>query len=697
MKRILLILAMAVVTSFTVMAQSDPVVLEVDGQQIRQKEFMKEFKAVVGDNLSRKAGVTAAEKHKALTDYVDLYANFRAKVADARSMGLDTARDLERELRRYRNELAGPYLIDSVEMQRLLNEAYERHHYAVHAAHILVRVMFDAPAADTLKALQHALALRERIMNGEDFYAVALEEARAMAAGNAAYQPRPDEGDLGYFTAFDMVYPFENGVYNLEVGEVSQPVRTQYGYHIIKLFDKVPLYGKTTLAHIWLRSADSATNSRTILNMYKQLQDGVAFKYVARASDDRTTVDNGGEFPEPLSFNQMLPEYVHELAQLKEGEFSKPFRTRYGWHIVKVIKKDTIPPLENMVAYYKQKMSRDQRGDASRRTFAAHSRERYGIIDCTRTPMPVAKTKKGKKAPVQMMASLDELIEKISDSVMRGRWFYRDTIFTDLRPLIKTPERDYNVLDLADFIFRRQRKELITTKAYYVQNKFDEYLDSVTIQYADKRLEQENPEFAAIVDDYRRGLMIFNYNEKYIWSKAVQDTAGFAAFYKRESVKKRMDNPEDSIYFWHIRARVLTATIADSAMLAPEKGVKLMQKALKKGWSTNEVKEALQKASKKNSGSSTAIDMELEQVEQGHQRLLKESQWAKGVYVQPQPKGYRLLMVQDLAEPCLKTQPEARGYYLNEYQNEIERNLNESLRKKYNVKIHWDVVDKISY
>lgn len=695
MKKTLLALAAILLSSFgaSLFAQSNPVIIEVGGQKIRQTEFMQEFMKSVGDNLVSKPGVTAAEKRQTLEEYVELYANFRTKVLDAQAMGFDTVKELRKELSRYRKELAAPYLIDSAMLLRILHEAYDRNRYALHAAHILVKVAPDASPEDTLEAYNHIKQLRKRIVDGENFFSVAIEEARRL---NPKAKVQANEGELSYFSTFNMVYPFESAAYALDIDEVSQPVRTQYGYHLIKLLDRVELYGKVTLQHIWMRNP----NSKTAISMaYESLLAGTPFEMVARQSDDHSTIETGGLLPD-AALGQLPHEYVKILSGLHEGEISAPFFTRYGWHIVKLIKKDTLPPYESMVPYYKQKMARDQRGDASRKSFAAASRKKYGILDYTTTPVVGKSTKKGKKnQPVEMMASLDEITGLVNDSVFRELWRFSDTAIHDRRPLVHTPSRDYTAVDLAKYIRRNQRTQLPESHSSYVRRQFDNFIDSVSVVYADSQLEKEYPEFADLIADYRRGLMIFDYNDKMIWSKAIYDTVGFSDFYARESKTKRMDNPDDSIYFWNTRARVVTFTVADSLCLEPSKAVKLIAKAQKKNKSSVDMKALLlDKVDGKKCSADEPVTHAVRMVEQGRQNLLAADQWQRGVYVQPAVgKGYSLLVVEDILPPKLKEQMEARGYYLNAWQNEVERNLIKQLRSKYNVKINRDAVSRITF
>ena len=384
---------------------------------------------------------------------------------------------------------------------------------------------------------------------------------------------------------------------------------------------------------------------------------------------------------------------------MQEGEISKPFLTRYGWHILRLVKKETLPPYERMESYYKQKMSRDMRGEASRKSFAASTRKKYGIVDYTTTPVPEKGKKKKSKEPVKMMANLDELSANLTKDIFAGKWNVEDSVFRDMTTLVSVPGKEYNILDVVDYIRRTQSRESTRMElSYMARLRYDDFLDSVSIAYADSQLEKENPAFAELVDEYRRGLMIFNYNEKNIWKKALKDSVGFAGFYARESVKKSLQNPDDSIYFWRTRARVVAFNVADSSCLAPDKAEKIIRKAVAKEFSSTDMQDALlKKVNKKKCTADNPVTFTVEVVEQGHQNLLSDSQWKEGVYSVPADKGYQLLVVQEIIPTCLKGQMEARGYYLSSWQNEVEENLCRDLRSKYNVKINHNVVDAIRY
>jgi len=676
---------------------NDPVVFEIGGKQIHKSQFMKDFLKSIGQDPAASPTACTYEKRKALEDYVQLYVNFQAKLADAYSKGYDTLSSLCEELAVYREELAAPFLIDSATMQQLLREAYERNRYALHAAHILVPCRENASPDDTLKAYNHAMELYNRALN-EDFFKIAQQEMYEQRINDQdpmvrekAAQTNPYEGDLGCFTVFDMVYPFETAAYSMQPGDVHKPVRSRYGYHIIKLFDRYEFYGKVQLAHIWVAGQDPNAQGR-VFSAYKLLQEGQDFAVVARNnSDDNTTNKNGGLMPE-LACNQMPVEYVEAVAHgMNVGDISQPIQTRYGWHIIKLIRKDTMPEFESMIPYYKSRMTRGERSVKPQNIFAEQCKAKYNFVDYTKV-----KASKKKKAPY--MASLDQVRSLVTDSILYGFFDYDSNQITDMRPLFKIGDRQYNSRNFARYLRKNKKLDRLSDLDVYFNERYEEYIKEKVLKYANDRLEEDNPEFAELVDEYRHGLMIFTYNDKMIWSRSINDTAGFKEFYDMFSPQHSYDDTNDAVFFWNNRARVAVLTVADSACLKPSKADNIVRKGVKKGWGINDIQEALlKKVSKKNCTAEQPVTAQLELVEVGNQNLLTQNEWSKGIYVHPTEKGYKYLVVEQVLQPELKSLEEARGFYLDAYQNYLEEQNNNALRKKYNVKIYQNVIDQITY
>ncbi len=678
----------------------DPVIFEIGGQPILKSEFMRDFLRSVGQDPNAAPTACTYEKRQALTEYVELFVNFRTKLADAYALRFDTLPSLRKELSGYRNELAQPYLLDSNTLMHILDEAYERNHYVLHAAHILVSVRRNASPADTMAAYQKAMDYYNRAMAGEDFNQLAHEAAVARADAEKLEPNDPrrnDNGDLGNFTVFEMIYPFENAAYSLQAGEISLPIRTVYGYHVVKLIDKVPYFGKATLQHIWCAEHnDEEYAASRVREAYEKLQSGETFISVCRNySDDQSTSANGGMLND-LSVKQMPIEYVRELSKLQVGEVSKPFHTSYGWHIVRLVQREGLPEFEDMVPYYRQRLVRDQRSQEPTSRFVEQCKTKYHFVDYTTTPVPAPK---GKKAPktVTYMASLDPCMALVDSSVFDRQWHYSDCMNLAPTVLFAFADTQYTAVDFMRYVDANQHAERYQDLYMYMASRYQDYINEQILRYANAHLEEEHPEFKAVVDEYRHGLMIFAYNDEMVWSRAIRDTVGFQAFYDETAPSHRFDQEGDEPYFWDERARTLVVTVADSSLLDPAKASKLLQKSVKKDWPAARLEEKLRSAMKVDSTVANPLVVETELFEKGHQQMLKGSQWRPGFYDRAHGKGYKLLHVERILDPTLKSITEARGFYVNDYQNKLDNDLINRLRRKYNVVIHQQVIDEITY
>jgi len=353
------------------MAQQDATVLTVDGQSVSRGEF---------EAIYKKNNKDADVNKEALDEYMELFINYKLKVREAESLGMDTIKKFQTELAGYRTQLARPYLIDRELNESLLREAYERRKQEVRASHILIQIPGDQTAVDTTEAWKKVMQIRERVVSkGEDFAAVAKAESDDPSA-------KSNGGDLGYFTALQMVYPFENMAFGTATGEVSNPVRTRFGYHLLKVVDKRPAQGEIKAAHIMVRSVETDSEDRKadatkrINEVYALIQAGkddfgdLALKF----SEDPGSSANGGELPQ-FGTGKMVSEFEKAAFALKnDGDVSKPFRTEYGWHIVKRISYKPVAPFDEIKAELKTKIAKDTRADITKKSFINKLKKEYG-------------------------------------------------------------------------------------------------------------------------------------------------------------------------------------------------------------------------------------------------------------------------------------------------------------------------------
>ena len=319
-----------VLIAFSINAQSDEVLMTIDGKQITKGEF---------EYLFLKNNDADEITYDDVKDYLDLYVKFKLKVVEAESRKMDTTFAFITELDGYRSQLAKPYLTDREVDEYYLKEAYDRLKEEVEASHILVEVEKGATPEDTVKAYNKAMDIAEKARNGEDFADLARKYSDDPSSES-------NGGYLGYFKGFQMVYPFESGAYNTPVGEVSNPVKSSFGYHIIKVHNRRPSPGEVRVAHIMKMANEEASDKQKdnaeqmIYNIHAQIKAGKDFEEMAKNySDDYATAENGGAL-NWFSTGQMVKPFEKASFNLKNpGDISEPIRTQFGWHIIKLLDK----------------------------------------------------------------------------------------------------------------------------------------------------------------------------------------------------------------------------------------------------------------------------------------------------------------------------------------------------------------------
>ena len=308
-------------------AQGNEVVLEVNGKPVYKQEFLQIY---LKNNNNPKYD------KQSIDEYLELYKKFKLKVAEAEYLKYDTLSKLKKELEGYRKTLSNSYLIDKEQNNKLVEEAYNRLQKEIRASHILINIRSNSPA-DTLSSFNKLQEIRNKIIKGEDFNKMAKEYSEDPSASY-------NNGDLGFFTAFQMVYPFEDAAYKLNIGEISPIIKTKFGYHLIKLTDQRAARGIMKASHIMISAKKDASTEeielarKKINEIYEKLKKGENFEDLAiNFSDDPGSSDKGGKLPEfgSGSNTRMVMDFENECFNLKQnGDYSKPFQTEFGFHIV---------------------------------------------------------------------------------------------------------------------------------------------------------------------------------------------------------------------------------------------------------------------------------------------------------------------------------------------------------------------------
>lgn len=483
-------------------------------------------------------------------EYLDLYTNFRLKVLDAEKRGLDTTQAFKRELDGYRQQLSQPYLTEKSVTDQLVREAYERLQQEISASHILVRVAPDAAPADTLAAYQKISQYRTQVLGGADF---------GKLASTASEDPSAKEngGKLGYFTAMQMVYPFESAAYKTPVGQVSPPVRTRFGYHLIKVNDRRPAQGEIKVAHLMVRlnagapKTDSATARKKVDELYSRLRKGESWdKLVAQFSEDAGSAANGGELP-PFGTGRMIPAFEEVAFKLqKPGDIAAPVQTPYGFHIIKLLEKQPVAKFSDLEPTLKSKVAKDSRSELNRAAFLKRIRTENQFLE-----IPAAKSFAFAKADTSLIKGHF----KYAAAVAAGKGGRKSAkAGSDNLPLFTIKGQPYLVKDFLAFVQQSQRPRPTAQPAFVMQQLYDQFVDQSLTDFEKNHLDTKYEDYRMLVKEYRDGILLFQLMDEKVWSKAIEDTTGLRKFFLANQAK----------YQWDQRAQGSLISAASPQLLA---------------------------------------------------------------------------------------------------------------------------------
>lgn len=611
---------------------TDNVLFTVDNQNIHTSEFLYLYRK----NNQGKADV---DKEANIREYLDLVINFKLKVAEAHDRGIDTTQAFVKEFTTYRDELKKPFVASSDDLSRLVKEAYGRMSEEIKAAHILINISPDATPADTLAAWNKIIAIRERAIKGEDFGELARQNSDDPSA-------KLNNGLLGYFTAMKMVYQFEDAAYKTKVNEISQPVRTRFGYHIIKVLDRRPASGEVEVSHILFGGTDDKTKNKAF-EVYDQLKAGRDWDQLCKEnSSDANTKDRGGKLPAfGVGDLPAVPEFEAMAFSMQDpGEISDPFKSKVGWHIIRLEKKVPIPPFADAEPLLKRKIGRDERLQISQ---AAQLNKR--------------KTQLGFSENASVKSKIES---QVDTSLQKGHWRVKadgsETLFT-------INDKPTSTGEFLSYVKSHQRPSALSPQAYFKQ-LYDQFTETRLGEAEHLKLQDTNEEYRNLVREYREGIMFFSIMEKEVWNKGSADTIGQHAYYEAHKAKYQAGD----------RAYARIYSTPDKAFL----------------------KEVRTKAAKGDSLS--AVDMKkfksvtgFRAFGKGDNKIVDMVQWTIGLHEAEADGMYYLVEIERLIPPGLKSFQEARATVISEYQEEIEKKWLAALRAKHKVKVNKKAVKAV--
>jgi len=647
-KSVLLPVAFFAFTSISAQKNSDAVLMTIGSTKVTVAEF--------GNVYHKNNTKEVANDNKSLNDYVDLFVNFKLKVKEAEEMRLDTAKAFRDELSGYRKQLAQPYLTDKDVNEKLLKETYSRLQEDVRASHILVKVAETAFPKDTLAAYAKIMSIRARVLKGEDFNKVASEKGISDDPSS-----KENGGDLGYFTALQMVYPFETAAFTTKVGDVSMPVRTRFGYHIIKVVDKRKAQGEVLVSHIMVKTGpamtkeDSLNTYSKITEIYNKLKAGSKFDELAtQFSDDKQSSKKGGELPW-FTTNKMPYEFEKAAFALQnKTDFSAPVKTKYGWHIIKLIDKRSLASFENMKNELKDKITKDSRSQAGRASLIAKVKSEYKFKE--------------------NLAARDEFYPLVDSTLFEGHWNTAKASALK-KTMFNFNDKVFTQADFTGYIANHQSKLAKMDAKMLINKMYVQFVDEMAVTYEESRLDKKYPEFKALMEEYHDGILLFELTDQKVWSKAVKDTLGSKEFYEKNKAN----------YLWDERAEASVYSCSDASI------AKLVRTYLTDNKTEKDILADINKDSQLN------LQVETRLFSKADNEFVDKN-WKAGIsgdMASEKDKKVVIVAVNKILPAGQKSYADSKGMVTADYQNHLEKQWLDQLKKKYSVTIDKNVLATI--
>lgn len=633
--------------------KNDPVLFTVHKTPVHVSEFSYIYAKTNGPN--------ADFSRKSLEEYLDLYVKFKLKVQKARDMQIDTVASLRSELDGYRRQLADSYLVDREVTEKLAKEAYERIQQDVELYHIFFAVSRNAEPADTLAQYERAMTVKRKIETGAPFAEMAREHSDDKSA-------LTNGGHVGYITAIfpPGMYELEKAAYTLPLNKLTGPIRTGGGYHLVKIGGRRPARGEIEVAHILVRreSEGDPQAKAQIDSIYRSLEAGANFEELAmQFSDDKNSAERGG-YIGFFGINRYEPSFENAAFALqKDNEYSRPFESAAGWHIVRRISKRDIQPFGVEKSRLEARIKTDDRFEEARRAMIENIRKQNNFTENHEV--------------------LHQYAQTLDESFLTFRW---KPAIEKNQSVLFTLGKEFKatVADFEEFLSQSARKRLryngSMEPAPVAEILYKDFVDESCLKFEEAHLYEKYPEFKALMREYEEGILLFEATNMQVWSKASQDSAGLEQFFNDKLKGK---------YRWEERG------VVQHWRLQPD-GKDQLGDVLKAAGKTS----AEKLLERFNAGGKELLSFEEKTYEQSKAPIgLQGEKWKTGALTtaseDPKTKEWTFLKLNKIMPPVDKTMKEARGYVVSDYQDHLESKWVEELRKEYKVSINRDVLERL--
>jgi peptidyl-prolyl cis-trans isomerase SurA len=621
------------------------ILITVNGNTIQAGEFIRMYKKS-----------TEPGKKLDIDNYLQQFIVFKLKVADAIGEGYDTTKSFRNELNGYRNQLAQNYLTDTQTKEKLLQKAYQRSLTEINAWHILIGMPQNVSAEDTLKAWQKAIDIRERIIKEEPFESVARGSSDDKSV-------KINGGNLGYFSVFQMIMPFEDAAYSLKTGSISMPVRTPYGYHIIKVTDKRPSKGRIKVAHIMKAVPPGTDDTKAkkakeeIDSIYKLLQEGASFAELAKKySDHKESASKGGEL-NWFGTGEIISDFSEAAFALRDtGNYTKPVRTLYGWHIIKLLDKKSPGTFEDSRSFLESKINQSYLNSISKKSFVEKLKIEYNF-------------KINQDAYNWFVCHTDTLI-------IRGLKKYDRTSIPECN-MYSFASQYITTNEFADYVEKKGSMIVTKDSSLFIIRLIDTRSSDHIISYENSVLENKYPEFRYLMNEFHDGMLLFEISKKKVWNRVSNDSSGLHRYYdehKNNWLSRRA-----------IEAEIYTLKTSD--------GEKLLSAEFKKYWQKPDLDILLLK--KFNKKNDSVLFIKKNTWYKGDNPEIDKIDWINGSQNFTCDGFPSIILIKRVIEPSPLIYEKVLGEVMTGYQESLESEWIGQLNKKYSVKIDNLVLDEV--
>jgi len=589
-------------------------------------------------------------------NYLEQFIVFKLKVADAISKGYDTTKAFRTELSGYRDQVAKNYLTDKNVKEEILRKSYEKTLKEINAWHILVSCPPASSPEDTLAAYKKALGIKARIVSGEPFEQVARSASDDPSA-------RYNGGNLGYITAFQIITPLEEAVYSMKKGEISDPVRTPYGYHIIKVADIRPSRGKIKVAHIMKSVPPNSPEEKaraaedTIKLIHKKLLEGESFNELAKKySDHKESAARGGEL-NWFGAGEIISEFAEAAFSLeKNGDFTPPVKTIYGWHIIKRLDKKEPPSFEEAKSQLETKIDETWLNSLATNSLVNKLKQEYKFSLNT-------------SAFNWFLENTDTLITRGFSKYNRGN-IPSGNLYT-------FDGQKFSNKEFAGYIESKASRENIEEPAEFVKKLAETCITDHILKYENSILEKKYPEFRYLVNEFHDGILLFEISKEKIWDRAQNDSAGLKKFYEENKFRYPGKKSFEGIIY---------------LCEAKEKAKKFYNAVKKYGRNPDNEEKIL---SILNAGGDTIVEVYKGQFHEGDTLLPENLKWEEGWYKTEIQNLPALIVIKKVNPAMPLPLNEVLGEISSEYQSFLETEWIKQLKEKYPVKINRTVLEQV--